>query len=412
MRRVVIIGTATRRRTVIVALAWASAAIGAAALLAVGLADSPVVGSPLWRVAFAALSIDCLVYATVGAVLAIRRPGNLVGPLVLVAGIMIAGTFLGFVGGALLTYARGPDDLLAAMVALSGGLQINATLVVAGPAIAFVFPDGRLPGPRWRLPVAVLAVALVIAATPNVLRPGSMGEGMPLNPFSFLSGPIVDVALTAGDLASALAVPGALVLALTAVIIRFRRAQAVEREQLKWFVAANILVVGSVMVAFVEGPTGITVFDILAIASLSLPALAIGVAILRYRLYEIDRLISRTVSWALITGVLVAVFATGVVGLQALLDDVTQGQTLAVAASTLVAFGLFQPVRRRVQHAVDRRFDRARYDGERTAAAFADRLRDQVDLGELEQDLQRVADESVRPASVDVWLRSPAEARE
>ena len=127
--------------------------------------------------------------------------------------------------------------------------------------------------------------------------------------------------------------------------------------------------------------------------------IAIGIAVTRYRLYEIDRLISRTIGWALVTGVLVLVFAGTVVGLQAILARITQGETLAVAASTLVAFALFQPVRRRVQTAVDRRFDRARYDGDRTAAAFTERLREQVDLAGLEADIAGVVDTALRPSS-------------
>ena len=136
--------------------------------------------------------------------------------------------------------------------------------------------------------------------------------------------------------------------------------------------------------------------------------LAIGIAVVRYRLYEIDRIISRTIGWALVTGLLVAVFIGGVLALQALLADFTQGQTLAVAASTLVAFALFQPVRRRVQRAVDRRFDRARYDGERTAAAFAERLRDEVDLVTLAAELQGTVGAAVRPTISSLWLRENA----
>jgi len=147
----------------------------------------------------------------------------------------------------------------------------------------------------------------------------------------------------------------------------------------------------------------------LSVASVLLIPVAIGIAILRYRLYEIDRLVSRTVSWAVVTGVLVTVFAGAVVALQGVLDGVTQGQTLAVAASTLVAFALFQPIRRRVQSVVDRRFDRARYDAQRTVDAFAERLRNEVDLTTLRTALVATADDAVRPVSSTVWLRTGAE---
>jgi hypothetical protein len=139
------------------------------------------------------------------------------------------------------------------------------------------------------------------------------------------------------------------------------------------------------------------------LAMFALPV-AIAVAVLRYRLYEIDRIISRTIGWAVVTGVLAAAFAVLVVGLEALLQGQTQGETLAVAASTLAAFGLFQPVRRRVQRAVDRRFDRARYDAQRTADAFAERLRDEVELDALTAELQQTVDAAIRPSVSGLWL--------
>jgi hypothetical protein len=148
------------------------------------------------------------------------------------------------------------------------------------------------------------------------------------------------------------------------------------------------------------------------IALIGLPV-TIGVAILRYRLYEIDRIVSRTIGWALLTGVLVAVFAGLVVALQAVLAPVTNENTLAVAASTLVAFALFQPLRRRVQRAVDRRFDRDRYDGELTVAAFGSRLRDLGELTAIRGDVLVTVDVVVRPSSAQLWLRGagPGAAR-
>jgi hypothetical protein len=133
--------------------------------------------------------------------------------------------------------------------------------------------------------------------------------------------------------------------------------------------------------------------------------IAIGVAITRSRLYEIDRIVSRTIGWAIVTGVLVAIYLAGVFVLQSALSSITQGQTVAIAASTLLAAAAFQPLRRRIQHLVDRRFDRARYDGERTTAVFAERLRDQVDLQTISAHLVTAVDAAVRPAGASVWLR-------
>jgi len=144
-----------------------------------------------------------------------------------------------------------------------------------------------------------------------------------------------------------------------------------------------------------------------AIVSITLVPLAIGIAVLRYRLYEIDRIISRTVGWTIVTGALVAAFAVLVVGLSGALATFAQGQTVAVAAATLLVFALFQPVRRRVQRAVDRRFDRARFDAERTAAAFSTRIRDEVDMATLTGDLAFTTQTALAPAALAVWIRNP-----
>ncbi|HLQ48120.1 MAG TPA: hypothetical protein VK233_04050, partial [Candidatus Dormibacteraeota bacterium] len=142
-----------------------------------------------------------------------------------------------------------------------------------------------------------------------------------------------------------------------------------------------------------------------AAMAFTLPPIAIGVAVLRYRLYEIDRIISRTIGWAVVTSILATTFVTLVVGLQAALGSITQSRTPVVAVSTLVAFAVFQPVRRRVQAAVDHRFNRARYDADRLATAFADRLRDEVDLTAVSGDIAGVVDAALRPSAIGVWIR-------
>jgi hypothetical protein len=152
-------------------------------------------------------------------------------------------------------------------------------------------------------------------------------------------------------------------------------------------------------------------FDVVGSASLALLPISIGVAVLRYRLYDIDRLISRTLSWALVTVVLLAVSGTGILAIQGFLSGVTNGETLAVAVSTLAAVALFQPVRRRIQGIVDRRFDRARYDAGIVIEGLAERLRDPSELSALGIEIVRVATETVRPASAAVWIRAPAGRR-
>src|SRR4051794_38953540 len=193
--------------------------------------------------------------------------------------------------------------------------------------------------------------------------------------------------------------------ALLAVVIRYRRGDALRRQQLKWLIPVALVAGIAFPVAFISPvqALGDIAFVIGTLSLLAFP-IVIAIAVLRYRLYEIDRIISRTIGWAIISGVLAGTFAAAVVGLQALLAGQTQGQTAAVAASPLAAFALSQPVRRRVQRAVDRRFDRARYDAQRTADAFTERLRDEVELHALTGELERTVMTSMRPSSAAVWL--------
>jgi drug/metabolite transporter (DMT)-like permease len=195
------------------------------------------------------------------------------------------------------------------------------------------------------------------------------------------------------------------------LITRYRRGDRIERLQIRWLVSAVAITAigfGGTAVSYAlgsDGPPISTSITLVAYAGILLMPIAIGIAVTRYRLFEIDRIISRTIGWAVVTGILGAVFAGTIVGLQTILADVTQAQTLSVAASTLVAFVLFQPVRRRVQSAVDHRFNRARYDAERTAAAFAERQRDQVNLAGLKVDIAGTIDVALRPRTLAVWIR-------
>jgi hypothetical protein len=395
---------------VLVALVWAATALGAAVLSTVGVTTTVETAGGVWRVAFVALGADVLAFASVGAILALRRPGNVVGLVLLASGPLIVATFCGFLFGARLTEVSGPDDPLAVLASFVGSLTIYATVIVVVPVLALVFPDGRLPGRRWRWPVAATAGALVVGKIMALPRPGPLNVGLANNPFGLQGAAWVEPVSTIGGTLSALTLPAALLLAVAAVAVRFRRAGHVEREQLKWFLAANAVVVTLLLLITSDPAPDTTWLDVLGMASLSLPPIAVGIAIMRYRLFEIDRIISRTIGWAVVTGVLVTVFAGAVVGLQAILAGFTQGQTLAVAGSTLVAFALFQPLRRRVQSAVDRRFDRARYDAQRTVDAFAEHLRNEVDLTTLRAALVATTADAVRPVNATVWLRAGPEA--
>jgi hypothetical protein len=356
-----------------------------------------------------------IMQSVVGGIIEWRRPGNAIGRLMMLAGPLYTIAAAGWTIGSTLETLADPEvyRVFSWTVTL---LSWPAVALIAG-WIPILFPTGTLPGPRWRVPAVVLLSLTSVGLIAMSLRPGPPGfESVDLiNPFGvdawpgFLQ-PFVD--------AVPFAVLGTVLLAMVAVISRYRRGDRVVRLQIRWFVAAVAIVPLSLLGILLElglraagafdgqadAPNGLA-FAVVTDAGILAMPIAIGVAVTRYRLYEIDRLISRTIGWALVTGVLVAVFGGTVIGLQAVLDRVMQGETLAVAASTLIAFALFQPIRRRVQQLVDRRFDRARYDGDRTAAAFAERLRAQVDLAGLEADIADVVDTALRPARVGVWIR-------
>jgi hypothetical protein len=328
----------------------------------------------------------------VGAILAIRRPRNPIGWLFLVIALGLTLSVFSslYVGRSVAFGFNLPADRFVDWI---GSLGSTVASLLAVTWIPLLFPDGRLPGPRWR-PFAWLAAlgnAGVIAAAALTV------DGMLPNPIAVQGLPIEIAAGVAGAMTGF-----GIGLAVASVVVRFRRSRGVERQQLKWFVAAaSFLGVAIPITSGYQVEWGTYLLEI----GLILLPIAVGIAILRYRLYEIDRLISRTIGWALVTGILAAVFVGVVLALQALLAGFTQGETLAVAASTLAAFALFQPLRRRIQVAVDRRFDRARYDGQQLAGAFGERLRDEVDLEGIRADIPVTVDAAVRPTHVGLWLR-------
>jgi hypothetical protein len=346
-------------------------------------------------------------FSGVGAFLAIRVPGNRIGRLLLVAGVMFAAQVL-TAGYSTASVAAGGEWPLTAYAAWAANMLFVPPIVVAAAAVPLVYPDGHLPSPRWRLLAWLVVAGTILAVVPSALMPGPInGNPTIQNPFGV---PALEPWLSTINeisILTALLPVGA----FAAVAVRFRRGSSVERQQIKWLLAVALVAAVSIPFAFIGGalfadPLISNVALYIGFAALIALPLAIGVAILRYRLYEIDRLVSRTIGWAIVTGVLGVVFVGLVVTLQAVLAPFTRESTLAVAASTLVAFGLFQPLRRRVQRTVDRRFDRARYDGQRTTDAFAERLRNEVDLGTIRTSLAATANEAVRPSGSALWLRS------
>ena len=374
-------------------------------VLSVG-TDLRHVGSEIVQIVI--LNLAALTFATSGAILVSRLPGNVIGWLLASGGLCFAlGNGASSLGDAGLTTDPGsvPDAIWFAW--LSEWVWAPAVGAIVG--LLFVYPTGQLLSGRWR-PVALAAIVLVaLLSIGGAVSPWSDGRYPIENPL-LISGGFTVIGAILGFVVGPLALAVAS-LAVASIVIRYRRSTGVERQQLKWFALVAAVSVPAFLVTTIlygsTGPAAVAadVAGLVAYGGFALLPIAIGIAVLRYRLYEIDRLISRTIGWVLVSAVLAAVFVVVILAIQAALAQVTTSNTFAVAASTLVVAALFQPLRRRVQARVDRRFNRARYDAQLIVAAFAGRLRDEVDLGQVTMELKSTVVRAVQPSSVSLWLR-------
>jgi hypothetical protein len=345
-----------------------------------------------------------LAFFVTGLVLRARRPGNLVGGLCFAIGA------LGFLSWLLTQYAG--YGLVTHPGSLRGALEIEVVLQGSwAPELAFlvvlicVFPEGRLLPGRWRVVPWAGALAFgALAAFGMTQKPSA--------PFQHVHdalqvpgrSPLLLVIVVAIPLAIA-----SVVGAVTTVVVRYRRAGSDEREQLKWLIlAAAVLPVGLVAHSIADALAPGADATIELIFSFAAPAfpVAIGIAVLKYRLYDIDRIISRTLAYGALTALLAGLYAGIVLALQAAFGSVTQGNELAVACSTLAVAALFRPLRRRVQAGVDRRFYRSKVNAETTLARLGERLRHEADLDTLLVEVRSVVAEALAPAHVSLWLRS------
>ena len=326
-----------------------------------------------------------------GFVLASRRPGNRIGWLALAAGLTLG--LRSFAD----QYAQ--RALVAAPGSLPGGplaLWVSAWIwLIALAMVAFsflLFPTGRLRSRRWR-PAAWFVGAVFASSTAAVMAGAAREWANPSVSLSQLVSPAVLAAMAIGLLA-------ALVVSGSAIVVRFARSAGEERLQLKWFAAAAVLVVATFIAVILTNSNSVAAAILNNLALLCLDV-AIAIAVLKYRLYEIDRIISRTLAYTIVTGLLIGLYA----GLVLLATEVLSfSSPVAVAASTLVAAALFSPLRRRVQRAVDRRFNRARYDADQMVTAFAGRLKDAVDLDVVQADLASVVQRALEPAHISLWM--------
>jgi hypothetical protein len=333
----------------------------------------------------------------VGALLAARLPTNPYGWLWCAGGLSFG----------VVAVCDGLRRTGVVPVWLAGALSAAAYLagVCLLVFILLLFPTGRLPSPPWRWlgRTAVLVAAAGVLAVP--FAPSTV-DGAPPTPWA-VSGQVGEVfgGLLQGSVTALFLL---LLPAAASLLVRFRRAGPVERQQLKWFLLAGVLAAASTGVSVLGGSTTAPVWAIIDGISVGLLPAAVGIAVLRYRLFDIDRIVSRTVSYGLLTAALAGLYLVVVALLRPLLEPLTGSSSLAVAASTLAVAAAFNPVRRRLQAAVDRRFDRARYDAVRAVQAFAARLRTQVDLDEVTEELRDTVDATVAPTRVAVWLRVPS----
>jgi len=401
------------------AVAWAACGLTvllAAVLLGLAIADPvssssasnplvPARGVPV--AAFHALVLMLL--GVIGAVVASRQPRNPLGWILSAIPISLGLLILGSHVYWSLALEHPDRSGAAELVAwLANWIWIPA-IVPALTLFPLLFPSGRPLTPRWRRVGWVAVAAFPALFVGTAFAPGRFEDYPVQNPLG-ASGALETPVQVIGGVGFALMFAATFASAAS-LVIRFRRSHGEERQQLKWVTAAAALFV----VIFIVPTEQIAGDDDVGFASLLVGLLvvagAVAVAILRYRLYDIDVVINRTLVYGALTGTLAVTYLGSVLLLQLALSGVTEGSGLAVAASTLGVAALFRPARERIQDAVDRRFYRRKYGAQRTLEAFAAHVRDEVDLGKLSTELSSVVRETLQPAHVSLWLRTPEAGR-
>lgn len=389
-------------RAVAVRLAWGLWAVNTIAVLL--LIVWGAAGSGPWGSAAGAVFI--LVFATTGALVASRIPGNPVGWLLLLSALAFT------IGGTCIQISElgVRDGADGSAITAAAWVGMFVWMLGVGPAATFVlllFPDGRLPSRRWR-PVAWLSGAALTATVVGLaLTPGRIEDTDVTNPLGVAPG----TAAMEGLASAGLALLFVSVLASCAsLVVRYRTAAREQRQQLKWIAWSIPLVLlwlaASIWLeAATSGDAWVDVANALTAIGLTIVPVAIAVAILRHRLYDIDLVIKRTLVYGVLTGTLLMIYLAMVLLLQLAMPPVTSESDLAVAASTLAVAALFRPLRSRIQSVVDRRFFRHRYDAARTLETFAVHLREEIDVDALGTDLRVAVRDAMQPVHISLWLR-------
>ena len=387
-------------------LAWGLASLAVALLIGGIIAYAAIDGAEL-------VASDLLIspvgaaFAVVGALVASHHPRNAIGWILLGVALSCG---LANVAGAFVEYRmrnEADTDVLAGAAAVYFELIWLFFVIVPATFLLLLFPNGRLLSRRWR-PIAwcagagITGMLIFNSATPDLLPESATVQ----NPFG-IDSPLIAPLLNLSLLIMWVGIIGS----VASVVVRFRRAGRVQRQQIKWLAAAGVaLAVITPIDVLLERALGGGAFVATTIGVLGLPV-AVGIAILRHRLYDIDVVINRALVYGALTATLAGVYLGSVLLLQLLLAPLTASSKLAIVVSTLAVAALFQPARRRIQAIVDRRFYRRKYDAARTLERFGAQLRDEVDLDALGRELRAVVAETMQPAHVSLWLRDPQSTR-
>ncbi len=379
--------------------AWGLAALAMLLMVAaevLTLASGTGTSAFIWAIA--------ITFAGVGALIASRHTDNAIGWIFLWAAVSAG---IAALAGAYANHwvdSRDGPALLGKTAALYGDLSWIPWILVPSTFLLLLFPDGRLLSRRWRPVAWVAAAAIGGLFVAGALHAGHMEDHPQLtNPYGVES-PLIDALQGLSFFLMAVGIVGS----VASLILRFRRARGEQRQQIKWLAFAGALA-GTCVIVFtplydVVGEDVANVAIMLGVLGLPLAA---GVAILRYRLYDIDVVINRALVYGVLTATLAAAYLGCVLLLQLLLSGITGDSGIAVAGSTLAVAALFRPARARIQEVVDRRFYRRKYDAAQTLDRFGAQLRDEVDLGALRAELRSVVVDTMQPAHVSVWLRPP-----
>lgn len=354
-----------------------------------------------------------LAYAVVGLLLASRRPENLIG------WVVSAGALLSAAGPVAIEYGiyglvTAPGSVpLAVWVAMFGGVFRSIGFMLTLYVVLLLFPDGHLPSPRWWGVTWMLVASAVVQALDMFFGPDFSDISSRFSPFTKPTAGILPDVIARGFGGLTILFWVASVFAcVAAIVVRFRRSRGDERQQLKWLTYSSFFSGAIALLIYVCAVLNLDILNYLGgfLFNLLLAPIpiAVGIAVLKYRLYDIDIIINRTLVYGSLTAILALVYWGSVVGLQALLRPlVGEGNDLAVVVSTLIIAGLFLPLHRAIQRFIDRRFYRRKYDAARTLQAFTATLRDEVDLEMLADRLVDVVEDTMQPAMVSLWLRKP-----